>query len=313
MSIKIVPQEQLDEQKEKNSIIPHIPLLFYPTLKILYANRIKRMESLAKESPFADYLNFCIKIVSTQAELSEKYSPKTALNSVVYQAAEKSIAPLSLENYPINDEWCEYLRAITAATRQISPEIDKTIAQLNRNGKEELLTKAIKLRHNQFDQVDNNESLFIWSALSLYYSQLASHLPGKAVAELGEQRWLCPVCQSSPIASIIHVGSQAGLRYLHCSLCESEWYVPRVKCTNCDNLENINYYALDQELAAIKTECCEHCHSYLKIFNQDRDPYLDIIADDINSLMLDLETEKLGFAKSGINPLLFSNGNNDKS
>jgi len=71
-------------------------------------------------------------------------------------------------------------------------------------------------------------------------------------------------------------------------------------------MENISYYSLDDELSAVRSECCEHCHSYLKVFNQERDAHLDIIADDINSLILDMETEKENFAKTGINPLLFS-------
>ena len=191
-------------------------------------------------------------------------------------------------------------------TQAINTEIDAILNQLKKYTKDELFAKAQHLLMGRYAEVSSNESLFIWCALSVYYTQLASLLPGKAVADTAQQCWHCPVCQSSPTASIIHIGQNTGLRYLHCSLCESEWYVPRAKCTNCDNLENITYYSLDRELSAIKTECCEKCHSYLKIFYQDQDPHLDIVADDINSLVLDMETEKLGFAKSGINTLLFS-------
>lgn len=306
MSIKIVPQEQLTQQHNKTSIIPNIPLVYYPSPKSLYANRLARITQLTMDSPLSDYLTFCHKIVLAQSEIVAHEPLHCDFAHLVQQGADHDCPPLSLENLPLNDTWFNYLHKIIAMTQAINAEIDAILNQLKKYTKDELFAKAQHLLMGQYAEVSSNESLFIWCALSVYYTQLASLLPGKAVADTAQQCWHCPVCQSSPTASIIHIGQNTGLRYLHCSLCESEWYVPRAKCTNCDNLENITYYSLDRELSAIKTECCEKCHSYLKIFYQDQDPHLDIVADDINSLVLDMETEKLGFAKSGINTLLFS-------
>ncbi len=306
MSIKIVPQEQLTQQHNKTSIIPNIPLVYYPSPKSLYANRLARITQLTMDSPLSDYLTFCHKIVLAQSEIVAHEPLHCDFAHLVQQGADHDCPPLSLENLPLNDTWFNYLHKIIAMTQAINTEIDAILNQLKKYTKDELFAKAQYLLMGRYAEVSSNESLFIWCALSVYYTQLASLLPGKAVADTAQQCWHCPVCQSSPTASIIHIGQNTGLRYLHCSLCESEWYVPRAKCTNCDNLENITYYSLDRELSAIKTECCEKCHSYLKIFYQDQDPHLDIVTDDINSLVLDMETEKLGFAKSGINTLLFS-------
>lgn len=306
MSIKIIPADQIAKQNDKMGIISNITLLFYPNPKMLYMQRAKRMAVLAKKSPFADYLNFCAKIVLAQAKLVE-YSPVSQdLTTIVEFAIKNNLPPLSIDNYPLNEQWITYLHTILEAVQDVNEQINQEINDLKQKSTDELLIKANQLLNGQFDLVTSNESLFIWSALSVYYSQLANQLPGKAIANTAEQRWLCPVCQHSPIASIVHIGANLGLRYLHCSLCESEWYVPRAKCTNCDNMENITYFSLDEALSSIKTECCSKCHSYLKIFNQEKDAYLDIVADDINSLILDMETEREKFAKSGINPLLFS-------
>lgn len=308
MSIKIIAQEKLELQNNKMSIIPKLALIYLPTPKTLYANRVKRMISLSPQSSFADYLNFCTKIVAAQASLLEKQPitlPEDIANIIELQQGHDS-ALLSLNNLSLSAKWIDYLHPIMDAVFDISAEVNQTINGLKNCSNDELLTKANYLLTGQFHLVDSNQSLFIWSALSLYYCQLASLLPIKAIGEFGEQRWLCPVCQSSPVASIIHTGDNLGLRYLHCSLCETQWYVPRAKCTNCDNLKDIVYYSLDDELSAIKTECCESCHSYLKIFNQAKDSNIDIIADDIDSLLLDVETENEKFAKSGLNPLLFS-------
>ncbi len=66
-----------------------------------------------------------------------------------------------------------------------------------------------------------------------------------------------------------------GLRYLHCNLCETEWHVVRVKCSNCEQSRDLNYWSLDNEQAAIKAESCGDCGTYLKILYQEKDPKVE--------------------------------------
>ena len=300
MSIKIISQEQL-EQQNTSSVIRQIPLLFYPSTKTLYIHRAARLKTLAENNPLSDYLLFCTKIAEQQAKLINQQNAIEAPNLL-----NNGLAPLSLENLPLNDIWQDYLSELLNSFSDTSEQIDAVIQRLKQNNPEQLQEKAISLLQGKFDLVEGNESIFIWSALSVYYSQLANQIKGKAVAENTDQNWLCPVCNSLPVASVIQLGGNNGLRYLHCSLCESEWYVPRVKCTCCDNMQDIQYFSLDNEMAAIKTECCNACHSYLKILDQDKDPHIEVIADDVASLILDIKTEEEGFAKSGINPFVFA-------
>ncbi|WP_294953949.1 formate dehydrogenase accessory protein FdhE [uncultured Gilliamella sp.] len=302
MSIKIVPQAQL-EQHNFNSVIKQIPLVFYPSAKTLYTHRVERLQALARKSPFSDYLNFCLQIAQQQANLV-KQQPVELHQSIPLN---NDNPPLSLKNLPLSDVWQKYLNQLLQAISDTTPQITLVIESLLKNSAEQLQQKALYLLNGELNKVEGNESIFIWSALSLYYCQLASQIKGKAVAENTDNSWLCPVCNSMPVASVIQIGGNNGLRYLHCSLCESEWYVPRVKCTSCDDLQHIEYFSLDNTLAAIKTECCHTCQSYLKIFDQDKDPHLEVIADDIASLILDIKTEEEGFAKSGINPFIFAN------
>ncbi|MDF7666831.1 formate dehydrogenase accessory protein FdhE [Orbaceae bacterium ESL0727] len=307
MSIKILPQTELEQQSNKKSaghVVRTIPLLFYPAPNVLYAHRLERLQALAKESPFADYLQFCASIVAEQLELLKQDPIHVDLTKAL--TADTDLPPLSLANYPLNHDWQRYLEKLLASLPKMTDEIAKLIEELQKNSPEQYQEKALRLLNGEFDKVSSNESLFIWAALSLYYTQLASQIKGKAFAENSDKSWLCPVCNSLPVASTIHIGQNLGLRYLHCSLCESEWYVPRVKCTSCDNLQDIHYFSLDDERAATQAECCDHCHSYLKIFNQELAPHLDVIADDIATLMLDMKTEEEGFAKSGLNPFLFA-------
>src|SRR5699024_6257018 len=79
----------------------------------------------------------------------------------------------------------------------------------------------------------------------------------------------------------------------------------RSKCTNCEQTAHIDYWSLDSEYAAVKAESCDDCHSYLKVLYQDKDPNVEPAADDLATLLLDNEMEEKGYARSGINPLLF--------
>lgn len=156
-----------------------------------------------------------------------------------------------------------------------------------------------------FAEVGSGRALLLWSALSLYWTQLAARLPFEAVAELGEQRQFCPVCASAPTASVVLGGDQAGLRYLHCGLCESRWHMVRIKCSNCEQSEKLEYWSLETREAPLKAESCGDCNSYLKVIYLDKAKEQDVVADDLASLALDAEMEQEGFGRSGPNPLLF--------
>ena len=75
-----------------------------------------------------------------------------------------------------------------------------------------------------------------------------------------------------PVSSIVQIGTTQGLRYLHCNLCETEWHVVRVKCSNCEQTRDLHYWSLDNEQSAIKAETCGDCGTYLKILYQEKRP-----------------------------------------
>ncbi len=73
---------------------------------------------------------------------------------------------------------------------------------------------------------------------------------------------------------------------LHCNLCETEWHVVRVKCSNCEQSGKLHYWSLDDEQAAIKAESCDDCGTYLKILYQEKEPKVEAVADDLASLAI---------------------------
>ncbi len=96
----------------------------------------------------------------------------------------------------------------------------------------------------------------------------------------------------------MQIGTTQGLRYLHCNLCETEWHVVRVKCSNCEQSRDLHYWSLDNEQAAVKAESCGDCGTYLKIMYQEKDPKVEAVADDLASPVLDARMEQEGFAKA---------------
>lgn len=156
---------------------------------------------------------------------------------------------------------------------------------------------ASALFASDFSLVSSDKAPFIWAALSLYWAQMASLIPGKARAEYGEARQFCPVCGSMPVSSMVQIGTTQGLRYLHCNLCETEWHVVRIKCSNCEQTRDLNYWSLENEDAAVKAESCGDCGTYLKILYQEKDPKVEAVADDLASLILDAKMEQEGFAR----------------
>ena len=170
---------------------------------------------------------------------------------------------------------------------------------------------------------------FIAAALQVSWSLMASRLD-PAWAQPLVTGTLCPVCGSQPVASVVRIGGQSqGYRYLHCSCCESEWHMVRVKCSCCEANGKVAYQGLvgkdaDPQAANVaaanegktldkandptkvaRAETCDDCHTYRKIFNQEHDYNVEPLADDLASLLLDVLVSEAGYARASGNPLLW--------
>lgn len=303
MSIRIVPQEQL-EQNEKSMTEGNIPPLLFANLKSLYSSRAERLRQLAEEHPLGDYLTFAAGVVEAQQKVLHDHPLKLDLSDVLKQSGERP--PLDIEVFPRDAHWHTLLRALIEELKpDASGQVLSTLENLEKASEQELEEQATALLQHEFRAESNDKAPFIWAALSLFWAQMASQLPGKARAVPGEHRQFCPVCGSIPVSGVVQLGTSSGLRYLHCNLCESEWHMVRVKCSNCEESSELNYWSLDSENSAIKAESCGHCGTYLKLLYQERDHRVEAVADDLASLVLDVKMEEEGFSRSSINPFLF--------
>jgi FdhE protein len=153
--------------------------------------------------------------------------------------------------------------------------------------------------------VDGAAAPFVMAALQVYWTDLASRFDEKQLP-VASPFGVCPVCASLPVASVVRVGGQfEGYRYLCCSLCATQWHMVRVKCSHCEDVESVAYQAIEGRTPAIKAETCDHCHTYRKIFYQDKDLQVEPVADDLASLMLDVLVGEAGYSRASGNPLLW--------
>lgn len=304
MSIRIVPVEQLAERQAASLDIT--PLLL-PQPATLYRQRAARLQQLAAGHVMADYLQLASRIAEAQHQLVQHQPVLLPVREDYFrQCAEHGLPPLGAMAWQRDGQWQQLLQALCQQLADAaSPAVQQVLTQLQAAPAEQHEKAARALLSGDLAAVDSAQAPFIWAALSVYFSQLASQLKIAAVAEPGDARHLCPVCASAPVASIVHQGNEAGLRYLHCSLCESEWHMVRAKCSNCEATRDIGYWSLQEAHEAVRGESCGDCGSYLKILSLDKDQQAEAVADDLASLALDAALEEQGFARSGLNPLLF--------
>lgn len=302
MSIRILPENEIKQAAASYTAPP----LLFSNPKNLYQRRAARLRELAQDHPLADYLLFAAAIADAQLALLEDMPIPQDPRLQALSGEQLANKPLDVKNWQRDPIWRKLLTALLEKLKpSANDQILTTIEWLEKAADSELEDLADKVLAQEFATISSDKAVFVWAALSLYWFQLVQQIPHNAKQESTEDLHLCPVCSASPTASMIHLGTNQGLRYMHCSLCESEWNMVRTQCTNCGESSDLDYWSLDEHLAAVRSESCGSCHSYLKALYQEKDPKMEVIADDLASIFLDMEMEKKGFMKSGLNPFVF--------
>lgn len=116
-----------------------------------------------------------------------------------------------------------------------------------------------------------------------------------ALARLDLSQWHyghCPVCGSAPI--LADLSGEGGKRRLHCSLCETAWAYPRLRCPFCenDNPEDLSYLRAESE-EGLRVDLCSRCGYYLKTIDlrEIAGPVI-VPLDDVATWHLDLIAQK---------------------
>jgi len=154
--------------------------------------------------------------------------------------------------------------------------------------------------------VDAALAPFVMAALQVHWVAIASRMSLDDIRPL-DVPGVCPTCGTLPVASIVRSDSRSqGLRYLHCSLCATEWHMVRVTCSHCQSTKGISYQSIENGPRGIRAECCDECHTYRKILYQEEDGAVEPVADDLASLALDLLLGETDYRRASPNPLLWN-------
>lgn len=206
--------------------------------------------------------------------------------------------PLDAPRWARDPAWREMLRLVLAASRDapLPAPAREVVERLEGAPAAELEALAADVLAGT--PRDLASAPFVGAALQAYFTCLAAGLDAASAEPAGAG---CPVCGSPPVAAVV-LGTER-TRHLACSLCATEWHVPRVQCFICRSAATLSYFSVEGGPAGSRAEACESCRSYLKVFDRLEAPAAEPLADDAATLVLDLLMGERGYRRAGLNLL----------
>jgi FdhE protein len=273
----------------------------------LFATRAARFRFLAGHSDLKSYLEFLAGLCEVQHQVQGGLPAVTPPDgALLKRARDFGMPPLGRDPFEMDLVFAATLEALLRMMARI-PMPDAAAEALSRLQDHPDAVRSDMARAVLADSTPAEalpEHIYVAAALQIHFARLAAGLDAKAVVPVGDGA--CPVCGSPPASSMV-VGWQGahGTRYCACALCGTLWNYVRVKCTLCASTEGIAYQEIEGSGGVAKAETCNSCHRYVKILHQHIDPAVEVIADDVASLGLDLLVrETTEFRRGGVNPFL---------
>ncbi len=283
----------------------HAPRVVLPSGTGGFSVRASRFRQLAPGHAMADFLRLMGDVSGAQSWAVRRRSAESVASCALAASREHGMPPLNATMHARSSTWTRDLHDIVEAMAPLGRAREALATVMSRSAPE-LDEAADRLLAGASTDEEGAEVPFIGAALQVYFGRLAATLQVEDLEQC-DVPTLCPVCGSRPVASVVRaVGSKAGLRYLVCGLCATEWNLPRIKCSYCEEDRGLQYFGLEAAEARIgsaswRAEACDECRTYLKIFYQDKDPQADPVADDLASLVLDMLLDERGYSRSGPN------------
>lgn len=282
------------------------PFARLPDPATLFACRAARFRRLAETSDLASYLNFVAGLSQAQHDIQSALPPPAAADiDAVRQARAFEMPPIDRNGVEHDEAATLVFDRLFAAAKAIEKPVAASEAlrritaanSATRFGLAQTIFAGI-LPSNAIA-----EGIFVWAALQVHFSRLASVLDAAALVPVADG--ICPACGGMPASSMV-VGwpGSHGARFCTCSLCSTAWHFVRIKCVLCGSTKGIGYQEVEGLGGSTKAETCDACHGWSKIFYQTTDPAVDPVADDAASLGLDLLMRELPYHRGGFAPLL---------
>lgn len=290
-------------------VVSEGPFHRLPDVKDLFERRAARLRRLAPDSPIGDFLGFVADLAQAQHGALALLPPFPSPDAgAIDRALEHGMPIFGRSDWPRDRHWQSGLDAVLAHMARTdlpaaaSQAID-ALAGMPASGREEL---ADGLLAGRADAMPLGQTPFLAAALEVYWARLAQSLAGVEIRAL-DPAWLCPVCGSPPLVSLIDApGLAPRLRYLHCSLCATDWRYLRAACACCGSQKQVAYHAIEGVGGPARAETCDDCKGYVKILSCENDNLVDPMADDLASAGLDLMIDEAGWHRNIPNPFLLA-------
>ena len=287
-----------------------IPRLRIPERAGVFSDRAARLRSLADASTIEGYLRLMARLAEAQQRALKSFEAPAIDDDVLAQARRHEMPPLPATGLARDPAWRALLARLLDEVAGDPGTPAQAVAACNAlartldtaPGRVEQMADA--LLAGRVEGADVAPAPFVMAALQVYWTAMASGLRESQlpVGAFG----LCPTCGTPPVASVVRIGgAHDGYRYLCCPLCSCEWHLERVKCSHCATTKGIAYHYIEGGRDGVKAEACDGCRSYRKIFYQDKDPFMEPVADDLGSLALDMLMGEEGYARRSGSPLLW--------
>jgi len=168
---------------------------------------------------------------------------------------------------------------------------------IQQQGPAKLSAAAAELMQtDDWDPADPAPQFISRVLLQPYAELLAIREPGNSTPHAVGP--VCPFCGEKPVAAVLRPEGEGGKRWLHCSLCATEWEFRRLLCPSCgqEDHQKLPVYAAE-EFPHIRVEACDTCRVYLKAIDMTRDGLASPEVDELASVPLDLWAAGRGYAK----------------
>ena len=291
-----------------------IPRVRLPDRTRVFADRAARLRTLARDHALGGYLALVARLCDAQQAALATHAPAAPTDEAIERAEAHGMPPLPASG-PRDAAWRLLLIELLDATAPYAAPVGELARRVRAASPEWLETQADAALAARADLVDLAAAPFVMAALQIHWTAMTASFNAERFLAT-DTPGVCPLCGSLPVASIVHAqGPWQGYRYLHCSLCATEWHRVRIHCTGCGAAgRDIGYHTLtrddasDDGNAAVRAESCEQCHGYRKIVYREKDTGVDPVADDLASLALDVLLAEHGYHRLSANPLLWQRG-----
>ena len=290
---------------------PKTPSIVLPDPDHVFLARAQRFDALALHHGLGEWLAFLGRLSRAQHKAlhtaADDLAPPAA--EVLARARTHRMPPISAASFQRPAVWHDILRSIVADLLENAPSgAREPLDALFLASNEALDKLAEKLLNGEPEPADMACMPYVAAAMQVVFTAIAARLDADTLP-LMETHSTCPVCGSHPVVSVIRSeGPTAGLRYVHCTLCNTEWHVPHATCVTCGDRDKITLHEIEGDDGIARAESCGACESYTKLIVQPRNVRIDPIADDLASVALDMLVDDAGFVRSAPNDLLIGTG-----